>query len=115
MGKSRSEYFRERRDKLKMVSVMVEKDALDQLDDMLHAEGTTRSTWIRECIYNKINYQKTGGAPLVDGAYAICKECGKRATMLSEVTSLFGWRIVNGVPVPHPRCIVCRNTRRVSK
>lgn len=107
-SKGRAEYLSQRRDALKMVAVMIERDALDQLDDVLRAEGETRSAWIRRVIYEKAGYQKKGGLEPVDGVYATCPRCGKQALTKDDLEQLFGWRVINGCVRPQSWCVQCR-------
>ncbi|MBC5725857.1 hypothetical protein H8S45_10365 [Agathobaculum sp. NSJ-28] len=53
--KSRAEYFRKRRETLKMFAVMIERDTLDELDAKIAAQGKTRSDWLREKISEELS------------------------------------------------------------
>ena len=109
MANSRKEYFQERRKHLKMVSVMIERDVLDQLDNMLHCEGTTRSKWIRQAIYDKVGHHNTSGLAVADsGVLATCKHCGRTASTIEEVNTMFGWHQCNGRMYPLAICSICR-------
>lgn len=44
--KSRAEYFRKRREKLKQFVVMVDKDKFQILDDKLKNQGKTKTEWL---------------------------------------------------------------------
>lgn len=107
-SKDRSDYFIQRREALKMVSTMVEKEALEQLDDVLRAEGETRSSWLRRIVYEKAGYQKKRGIEPIDGVYAVCPRCGKRAATKDELERMFGWRVINGTVCPQSWCVQCR-------
>ncbi len=113
-SKDRSDYFIQRREALKMVSTMVEKEALEQLDDILRAEGETRSSWLRRVVYEKAGYQKKRGITPTDGVYAVCPQCGQKAATKGELEQMFGWRVLNGTVRPQAWCRNCRSAN-VSK
>lgn len=106
--KDRADYFSQRRDALKMVSVMIERDALDELDAVLRAEGETRSSWIRQAIYDKIGYQKKSALDSINKLRVRCPRCGREAASPGEIDRLFGWRTVNGSLMPQSWCAQCR-------
>ena len=53
--KSRAEYFRKRRQELKQVVVMVEKEKVQRLDDKLRQQGENRTTWLRRKIDEELS------------------------------------------------------------
>ena len=53
--KSRAEYFRKRRETLKMFAVLIERDTLDERDATFAAKGKTRSDWLREKISEELS------------------------------------------------------------
>lgn len=53
--KSRAEYFRKRRQELKQVVIMVEKEKVQRLDDKLRQQGENRTTWLRRKIDEEIS------------------------------------------------------------
>lgn len=50
MGKSRADYFRERRKKLKDFGVLVDRQKLETFEEKLKAEDKTKTTWLNEKI-----------------------------------------------------------------
>jgi len=53
--KSRAEYFRKRREKLKQFVVMVDKEKFYKLDDKLKSENKTKTEWLNAKIDEEIN------------------------------------------------------------
>ena len=108
MPTSRAKYFAQRRDILKSVSVMIERDILDALDQKLAAQHITRSEWIRAQIYKELEVE----LPMPNTIYAKCPKCNKEAHSKDEIDAKFGWRVVNGKTVPQSWCYDCRNQER---
>ena len=54
-NKSRAEYFRKRRETLKMFALRIQRDTLDELDATMAAQGKTRSDWLREKISEELS------------------------------------------------------------
>ena len=52
--KSRAEYFRDRRKKLRQLVFMVEPEKADALDAKLAAQGITRTQWFRNILDDEI-------------------------------------------------------------
>jgi len=50
LGKSRADYFRERRKKLKDFGVLVDRQKLETFEEKLKAEDKTKTTWLNEKI-----------------------------------------------------------------
>ncbi len=53
-GKSRAEYFRDRRKKLKQIVFMVEPEKVEKLDKRLKERGETRTDWFRRKVKEEI-------------------------------------------------------------
>lgn len=53
-GKSRAEYFRDRRKKLKQIVFMVEPEKVEKLDKRLKDRGETRTDWFRRKVKEEI-------------------------------------------------------------
>ncbi|MDK4512956.1 hypothetical protein MWG07_11915 [Fusobacterium necrophorum] len=50
MTKSRAEYFKERRKKLKDFGVLVDREKLEKLEERLKSENKTKTFWLNEKI-----------------------------------------------------------------
>lgn len=53
-GKSRADYFRERRKKLKQVVFMIEPEQIEKLDSKLKAQNEGRTEWFRRKVKEEI-------------------------------------------------------------
>ena len=53
--KSRADYFRQRREKLKQFVVMVDKDKFHKLDDKLKSQGSNKTKWLNAKIDEEIS------------------------------------------------------------
>lgn len=50
MNKSRAEYFKERRKKLKDFGVLVDREKLETFEEKLKKENKTKTSWLNEKI-----------------------------------------------------------------
>lgn len=50
MTKSRAEYFKERRKKLKDFGVLIDRDKLEQFEEKLKNKNITKTQWLNEKI-----------------------------------------------------------------
>ena len=58
-GKSRAEYFRERRKKKRQLVFMVDPEKADQLDDILKDRHESRTDWFRRKLDEEIENRTT--------------------------------------------------------
>lgn len=54
MTKSRAEYFKERRKKLKDFGVLIDREKLEKFEEQLKQENTTKTKWLNEKIDNEL-------------------------------------------------------------
>ena len=54
MTKSRAEYFKERRKKLKDFGVLIEREKLEKLEKKLKENNTTKTGWLNEKIDDEL-------------------------------------------------------------
>jgi hypothetical protein F3_00407 len=50
LGKSRADYFRERRKKLKDFGVLIDREKLEIFEEKLKSENKTKTTWLNDKI-----------------------------------------------------------------
>lgn len=50
MSKSRAEYFRERRKKLKDFGVLIDREKLEKFEEQLKQKNTTKTQWLNDKI-----------------------------------------------------------------
>jgi len=55
---SRAEYFRERRQKLKQLVFMLDRDKADELDRVLNQRKESRAAWFRRIVDQEISKGK---------------------------------------------------------
>ena len=55
---SRAEYFKERREKFKSVTVEVEREKMERLEKKLSEQSKTKASWLNEKIDEEIGKEK---------------------------------------------------------
>lgn len=55
MTKSRADYFKERRKKLKDFGVLIDREKLEALEDKLKHQGYTKTKWLNDKIDEELN------------------------------------------------------------
>ncbi len=58
LAKSRAEYFKERRKKLKDFGVLIDREKLETLERKLKSENTTKTKWLNDKIDDELNTGK---------------------------------------------------------